>query len=258
MRRRSLFRASNPAMMVVQKSATERGTTAVSRENDATYGGVISKTSALLVTMLAAGFAVAASMLQTGEIVIDWRLILGIILLSFVSVFVVYTKPHLAPLFSFVYAVAQGAYVGMLSLMFSAYFGNNIVPMALIATAGVVLAMLFLFRSGLIKVGSFFRRLMYTLVFSYLLVLIAFLFMSFFAPGFFTGVGMSLYLGIAVFGVLLASLFLLIDYDNIQQAVQSGIDKKYEWMLSLSLVITIVWLYIEMLRIIAILSSRNN
>ncbi len=249
---RGMSRAFNPAMKVANKHA------GVATANLATYGGVIFKISALLVTMVASGLIMAIVLIESGEITLGWGLFLGAFVLSLISIFVVFSKPHLAPLFSFIYAVTQGVYLGAISTLYSLFFGNNIVPMALIATAGVVFAMLFLFRSGLIKVGSFFRRLMYTLVFSYLLVLIAFMFMSFFAPGFFTGVGMSLYLGIAVFGVLLASLFLLIDYDNIQRAIESGIDKKYEWMLSLSLVVTIVWLYVEMLRLIAILSSRNN
>ncbi|MFW5913969.1 MAG: Bax inhibitor-1/YccA family membrane protein, partial [Bacillota bacterium] len=134
-------------------------------------------------------------------------------------------------------------------------YGDMIVPTALVSTGGVFAAMLLLYKSGVITVGPMFRRVLFTMllgiVFTYLFLFIA----GFF--GFFeTALGMDIYLLIVIVSAAVASLFLLIDFDNIKQLVDAGADKQYEWILSLSLVVTVVWLYIELLKLLAILRER--
>jgi uncharacterized YccA/Bax inhibitor family protein len=66
------------------------------------------------------------------------------------------------------------------------------------------------------------------------------------------------YMVIIGISVVLASLFLVIDFDNIQMMIDAGSDARTEWMFALSLLVTIVWLYVELLRLLLILSQRRR
>jgi uncharacterized YccA/Bax inhibitor family protein len=160
-------------------------------------------------------------------------------------------------MFSLIYATAEGIFLGFISALFAYFYGSEIITMALLATFGVLAGMLFLYSTGLIRVGTFFRKAMYSmligLVFASLILMI-----MFWTGGIATQVGYSFYFGIVVLSVIISSLFLLVDFDNITTIVEAGAGKEYEWMLSLGLVVTIVWLYIELLRFIAIISGRRK
>ena len=163
---------------------------------------------------------------------------------------------QLAWIFSLVYATMEGIFLGFISALFAYLYGTDLVMMALLSTFGVLAGMLFLFSTGLIRVGNFFRRVMFSmligLVFAGLI-----LFLMAISGGLQTETGYTFYFAIVLISVIVSSLYLLIDFDNIAQYVNAGAGKEYEWMLSLGLVVTIVWLYIELLRLLAILSRKK-
>lgn len=179
------------------------------------------------------------------------------IAVGFASVLVLMAKPHLAKFIAPVYAVGQGFAVGAISRYYETFF-DGIVLQAAGATLGVLGVMLFLYRSRIIRVTDRLRR---TIVFATLGVMAFYLVsfvMNIFGGGitFFNqpnAIGILFSVGVA----LLAAFNLLLDFDFIERGTKSGLSKDFEWFAAFGLLVTIVWLYLEILRLLAKLQSRN-
>lgn len=242
----------NPLISRVGKTVTG----AQSAAYQASYAGVVMKTTLLFAVMGLSGFYTGYQLMQTGQIQGGIWTLLGSLIGAFIAMMIATLKPRLAPFFSVVYALLEGVVLGAISAIYTLQFGDMIVPTALVSTGGVFLAMLLLYRSGIITVGPLFRRILFTMLVG---IMITYIFM--FIAGFFgffeSALGMDIYLLVVIISAGLAAFFLLVDFDNIKELVDAGADKQYEWVLSLSLVVTVVWLYIELLKILAILSSER-
>ena len=160
------------------------------------------------------------------------------------------------------YAVIEGVFVGTISQVFDNMLGaqyHGVVAQAVIGTLAVFGGMLAAYKTGLIKVNDKFRRMMMFALVGYALVALASLVGAFMGVGGgwgFYGVG-GLGLLLCVFGVGLAAVTLALDFDNIDRAVAAGMPQKYSWLLAHGLIVTLVWLYIEILRLLAILRGDN-
>jgi uncharacterized YccA/Bax inhibitor family protein len=160
------------------------------------------------------------------------------------------------------YAVVEGVFVGTISQVFDNMLGaqyHGVVAQAVIGTLAVFGGMLAAYKTGLIKVNDKFRRMMMFALVGYALVALASLVGAFMGVGGgwgFYGVG-GLGLLLCVFGVGLAAVTLALDFDNIDRAVAAGMPQKYSWLLAHGLIVTLVWLYIELLRLLAILRGNN-
>ncbi len=238
----------NPMMRTVGKQVRSH-----SDEFGASYSGVIMKTTFLLALLALSGLYTAYNLMTTGSIQGGVFTLIGSAIGAFIAAMIATFKPNLAPFFSIVYALLEGVVLGAISGIYTIVYGDMIVPTALMATGGVFVAMLLLYKSGIIRVGPTFRRIMYSLLlgvmFTYLFLFIFSMFGSF-------NMTSNLYLFVVIASAGIASFFLLIDFDNISELVESGADKQYEWVFSLSLILTIVWLYIELLKLLAILRER--
>jgi uncharacterized YccA/Bax inhibitor family protein len=160
------------------------------------------------------------------------------------------------------YAVIEGVFVGTISQVFDNMLGpqyNGVVAQAVLGTLAVFGGMLVAYKTGLIKVNDKFRRIMMFALIGYAVVAVASLIGAFMGVGGgwgFYGVG-GLGLLLCVAGVGLASITLALDFDNIDRAVAAGMPQKYSWLLGHGLIVTLVWLYIEILRLLAILRGDN-
>ena len=125
--------------------------------------------------------------------------------------------------------------------------------MALIGTFGVLAGMLFLYTTGIIRVGPFFKRALFSMMIGILLASVVLFILGLTGSSAFEG----FYIAVVLISVVVSSLYLLVDFDRITHYVQSNAPKEYEWSLSLGLVVTIVWVYIELLRLFAILASKD-
>jgi len=176
--------------------------------------------------------------------------ILGLVL-GLVNAF----KREPSPPLMLAYGLVQGVFLGGISLLFeSAYSG--VVPSAVLATLSAFAAMLVLYKSGRIRVTPKFQRTMLIAVGGYaLFCLVSFgLALAGIDLGLRSGV-MGLLIGAV--GVVLASLSLVLDFDFIDRGVRQGIPARYAWTAAFGLVVTLIWLYIEFLRIFAILQSDD-
>ena len=119
--------------------------------------------------------------------------------------------------------------------------------------------MLFLYGTGIVKVGSKFKKVMFAALISYGLIGIVSLIASLFGVGggwgFYGVSGIGLLLCAA--GVLLASFTLLLDFDAIKEGIAMGLPEKESWRMAFGLELTLIWLYLEILRLLAIVSGRD-
>lgn len=149
------------------------------------------------------------------------------------------------------YAVVEGLFMGAVSQYFNqAYPG--IVGQAVLATLSTFAGMFLAYKFGLIKVTAKFRRIMTMMIFGYFIfaiVNVVFAMVTDTAFGF--GGSGALGIGISLFAVGLASFTLALDFDSIEQAIRSGAPQQYSWLLAHGLIVTLVWLYIEFLRLFA-------
>lgn len=153
-----------------------------------------------------------------------------------------------------VHAVLQGAFLGAISVVFNTYY-DGVVPAAVTATLGTFAGMFMAWKVGFIKVTSKSRRIFGMMAMGYLVFALVNVGMSLAGIGNVYANGGPLAIGISLLGVALASYSLAINFDSIDKAVGAGAPEKYSWLLGHGLVASLVWLYIEFLRLFAILQS---
>ncbi|VTR77643.1 Bax inhibitor-1/YccA family protein [Cellulomonas hominis] len=223
-----------------------------------TYDDVIIKTGgllALLVVVAAATWNLAPGLWPLGAIV---GLVLGL-----VNAF----KRNPSPALITLYTVAQGVFLGGISLAFqnmtvdgtSTGTAEPIVLQAIIATFATFGAALFLFRSGRVRVTPKFTRWLIIAMVGYLAFSVVNLVMSFFVSSDGFGPLRDGPFGILVglFAVGLAAASLIMDFDSIKRGVEQGVPAKFAWSAAFGLIVTLVWLYLEILRILAILRGSD-
>jgi uncharacterized YccA/Bax inhibitor family protein len=161
------------------------------------------------------------------------------------------------------YALLQGLLVGGISRFYQEFVAAsgsdaNIVGQAVLGTAAAFISMLVLYRTGVIKATPRFTKMLLVAMGGYLIIAMASFVAAMFGVGdgwgFRTG-GLGLLLCAA--GVALASFSLILDFDFIEKAVKSGAPERTAWLCAFGLVVTLVWLYLELVRLLAILQGRD-
>ena len=175
----------------------------------------------------------------------------GTLILGFVIAF----KKTLSVPLIVTYAVLEGLFVGSVSEVFNTIY-PGIVVQAVLATLATFAGMLLAYKTGLIKVTDKFRRIVTMMIFGYaIFALVNFGYAVITGTMYgFGGTGI-IGIGISVFAVGLASMTLALDFDAIDYAVRTGAPQRYSWLLAHGLIVTIVWLYIEFLRLLGRLRS---
>ena len=222
-----------------------------------TYSGTITATGVLLVLLI--GAATFGWLNTDTNVAGQWNLptlaIVGIIV-GFICAIVVAFKPGLARILGPIYAIGEGIFLGAISAAFNSN-NSGIVIQAVGATMGVFAVMLFLYKSRIIKVTNRFRRniIMATLGLAafYMVSLVLSLF-GVSVP--FINDATPLGILFSVFAAGLAAMNLALDFDLIERGVKQGWPKQMEWFCAFGLLITLVWLYLELLRLLAKL-QRN-
>lgn len=213
-----------------------------------TISGTINKTGILFLILLL-GASVSWSAPSSG-------LIFGGAIGGFIVAMVTVFKKEWSPITAPIYAALEGLFLGGISLMFEQAY-NGIVYNAIFLTLGTFAAMLIAYRSGLIQVTRKFRMGVIAATGGIALVYFASIILSFF------GINLSLIHGNGLMGigfsliiVGVAALNLVLDFDMIEKGVQARAPQYFEWYTSFGLMITLVWLYIEILRLLAKMQRR--
>jgi len=241
------MRTGNPVL----RDSTFSARQAAGGQAAMTITGTVNKTFVMAVLLLiSAGWVWSHTMTEGGlAAMTPWMIggaIAGLVLVL-VSVF----KPAWSPVTAPLYALAEGLFVGGISALLEMQF-PGLVLQAVGLTFATLVALLVAYRSGLIKVTQNFRLGVVAATGGIFLVYMASWIMGFF------GIQMPYLhesgmvgIGISLFIVVVAALNLVLDFDFIERGAEQGAPRYMEWVGALGLMVTLVWLYIEMLRLLA-------
>ncbi len=227
----------------------------------ASYRGITFKTLTLLLTAAASGFLFIYALIN-GTVPIEsmFGILIGAIIIALIAVLVGTRNVNLAMPAGFIYALSEGILLGTITALIAAYTGDWSIPVtALIGTATIFTVMLFLYSSRIIRVTSRMRRIIYGSLIAALFMMIIYGILSWVAQPFITSItSIGLALGVTGLLIILGAFMLTLDFERAEAIVSGSYDKRYEWIVSIGLMVTIVWLYIEIIRFLLILSSRNR
>ncbi|MFM1767934.1 MAG: hypothetical protein RJA22_463 [Verrucomicrobiota bacterium] len=246
-----MMRTSNPALS--EKAFKDAiGTSG----RPMTLDGTVNKTGILLV------LAVLSALFTWNKFATDpassmaW--VLGGAIGGLVVALVLIFKKTLAPVLAPAYALLEGLVLGGVSAMYNAKF-EGIVLQAVLLTFGTLFALLLAYRARIIRVTENFRLGLFAATGAIALVYLVGFVMSFFGKQIpyihesgMIGIGFSLVV------VVIAALNLVLDFDFIEQGVSQGAPKYLEWYAGFGLLVTLIWLYLEILRLLAKLNGRRN
>lgn len=245
---------SNP--LLTDNAFRNRSYSATDNPEAMTVGGVATIASVMFVALFAAA-GVGWRLVKVGResVEVPTWIYLSVVV-GFVLVLVAHFKPLLSRYIAPVYAIVEGLFVGAISRVYEFQY-SGIVLQAVGATLAVFAVTLVLYRTRIVKVTDRFRRV----VIAATAGLMLFYLVSFLLH--FAGVHISFMrdatpLGIAfsVFAAGLAAFNLFIDFDFIERNAKRGTHREMEWFASLALMVTVVWLYFELLRLFAKLNRR--
>jgi uncharacterized YccA/Bax inhibitor family protein len=181
---------------------------------------------------------------------------------GFILALVMMFKPNWAGYIAPGYAILEGFFIGGISAYFNAVFAvkyPNIILHAVGLTLGVALAMFLLYNFRIINVTNRLRSIIMSATMGIALFYFIVWILSFFGinMGFGPNDGSLLSIGISLFIVGIAAFNLLLDFDAIEQAADMGAPKYMEWYGAFGLLVTLVWLYLEILKLLSKLNSRD-
>ena len=216
--------------------------------------GTVNKTAMSLAVLLVAAMYVwgkgAQGQLPTFWV---WGGVIGGFLVALATTF----KPVWAPYTTPLYAALEGLALGGISYVFEQMY-PGIVAQAVFLTFGTLGALLFAYRSGIIRATENFKLGVFAATGG-----IGLVYLLSFVLGFF-GISVPLIHSSGTFGILfslfvvvIAALNLVLDFDFIEQGAERGAPKYMEWYGAFGLLVTLVWLYLEILRLLAKLQSRD-
>ena len=252
-RRAERSETSNPVIRSAQREASRSEQLATleaglerAAEAPMTVTGAVNKTlilTLLLLVTAAYGFANPSPLVM-------WGGAIG----GLVMVVVGTWKPDTAGWSAPVYALCEGLFVGAVSALY-AYQFDGIILQAVSLTIAVLLSMLGLYQAGVIKVTAKFRAGMFMATAAVAVVYLGAMALSFFGiqvP--YLHEGGTIGIAISCVVLAIASLNLLIDFDNFERGAERGLPAKYEWVFAMGLLVTLVWVYVELLRLLSYLS----
>ena len=250
----ALFKSGNPALN--EKAFTK--SLSISDTETMTVKGTLNKFGILfLMTMATAGLA--WKMVASGVEVTTymWASVFGALGVALVMAFKMEWSAYLAP----VYALIKGFAIGALSAYYNYKFQKvapDIITQAVALTFGVVIAMYFLYRFNIIKATPIFKKVIITATLGiavFYLIAMGLSFANINIPFLHEGSNFGIIFSLVV--VVLAALNLILDFDMIENGVKAGAPKFMEWYCAFGLLVTIVWLYLEILRLLSKFASRK-
>jgi len=250
MRQHLSLRSGNPAL----RADTFGAAGSMTSGDTMTVSGTVNKTAlALVILIVAASYTWNLGVADPRAVTLIWVGMLG----GFVAAMVTVFKKEWAPITTPVYAALEGLALGGISVMFERQY-PGIVSQAIFLTFGTLGALLLAYRSGVIRATENFKLGVAAATGGIFLV-----YLLSFILGFF-GVRIPLIHSSGTFGILfslfvvtIAALNLVLDFDFIEEGSERGAPKYMEWYGAFGLLVTLVWLYLEILRLLAKLQSRR-
>ena len=248
MRRHLSLRSGNPAL----NKNTFKNFTDTSISNQMTIDGTVNKTMLSLIVLFISAYYSWNSFNQS-------LIVIGSVG-GFITALITIFKKHLAMYTVPVYAVFKGLMLGSLSYIFESSY-PGIVNQAVFLTFGIMGALLFAYKTKIINPTENFKLGIFAATGGIAIIYIINFIMSFWGGGIsvMSPNNSSMFsIGFSFFVVIIASLNLVLDFDFIEEAAEAKVPKYMEWYAAFGLLITLIWLYIEILRLLAKLQNRRN
>ena len=239
------MRSGNPVL-------TEKAfSTPIISGNKMTLNGTVNKTFISLLLLVCCAYLTYDEM--------NFTLLIGGAIVGFIVALITVFKKSWAPITVPIYAIAEGFVLGGISFLYNAQY-EGIVSNAIFLTLGILISLLMLYKSGYIKATENFKLGVLAATGGIALVYLANFIMGFFGSsiGVLNPMNSSLLsIGFSLFVVVIAALNLVLDFDFIEKGVENGAPKYMEWFGAFGLLVTLIWLYLEILRLLAKLSNRR-
>lgn len=220
-----------------------------------TLQGTVNKTGLLLIVLVAAASITWRQFNAAGPAVMPW--VIGGAVVGLIFALITSFKPTWSPVTAPLYAGAEGLFLGGLSAMIEARY-PNIAFQAVCLTFGTLFSLLVAYRSGLIRATENFKLGVMAATGGIFVVYMVGWIMSFFGSGIpFIHEGGIIGICFSLFVVVIASLNLVLDFDFIETGVERGAPRYMEWYAAFGLLVTLVWLYVEILRLLSKLRGRD-
>jgi uncharacterized YccA/Bax inhibitor family protein len=243
-----MMRSGNPALS--SKTFENLSTTS---SDVMTLDGAVNKTA------ISMGILLFAAYYTYSNAIMDYILIgfIGGFVVALVTIFKKSWSPVTVP----IYAVLEGLALGGISKMYADAFEPGIVPQAIMLTLGILFALLFAYKTKIIRATENFKLGVFAATAGIGIVYLVSFFMGIFGSGGLPVMDPTnssmLSIGFSLFVVVIASLNLVMDFDFIENGAANGAPKYMEWYGAFGLLVTLIWLYLEILRLLAKLSSRK-
>ncbi|HEY7703942.1 MAG TPA: Bax inhibitor-1/YccA family protein [Acidimicrobiia bacterium] len=252
--------APNPALRSRNPALNSRvfGSVSGTVEETMTVSGTAAKAMLYLVVLLGAATWGWNQVTPLPGGAVRWpSWVIWVSLGAFGAAMVATFVPRIAPLMGAVYSGLQGAAMGAISAIYEIAW-EGIVKQAVLVTLGVMLVTLVAYATGLVKVGPRFRTGVIIATAGIALVYLVGWLWSLFTGGVpFYAQSTSIGIWFSVLVVGLAAFNLLLDFDLIARRSQEGAPKRLEWYAAFGLMVTLVWLYLEVLRLLALTRGRR-
>tara|TARA_B100001142_G_C14308627_1_gene645777 strand:+ start:1173 stop:1904 length:732 start_codon:yes stop_codon:yes gene_type:complete len=243
-----MIRSGNPAL---RKKTFE--SLKITTDEVMTLDGAVNKTA------ISMGILLLAAYYTYSNAIMDYVVIgfIGGFILAIVTIF----KKEWSPITVPIYALLEGLALGGISKIYAEAFEPGIVPQAIMLTLGILFALLFAYKTKIIKATENFKLGIFAATAGIAIVYLISFLMSIFGGGGLPVMDPTnssmLSIGFSLFVVVIASLNLVMDFDFIEEGAANGAPKYMEWYGAFGLLVTLIWLYLEILRLLAKLSSRR-
>ena len=249
-----LFKSGNPTL----SEKAFKNTLYIDQNNSMTVRGTLNKFGFMFLMLMGTAYYSWKEYAGGGDVQsLIWGGAIGGLVIALVIMFKKEWSPYLAPL----YALLEGLFIGAISAYYNDAFATkmpNIIMNAVGLTFGTAISMYFLYSFKIIQATEKFKAIVFTatagIAVFYLIAMVVRMFgveMAFLHEGSLMGIGLSLVV------VAIAALNLILDFDMMERGAEAGAPKYMEWYGSFGLMVTIVWLYLEILRLLSKLSSRK-
>ena len=223
----------------------------ISRDNKMTIEGTVNKTAISLFLLIGAGYLTFNT--------VNLVLLIGCGIGGFILAIITFFKKEWSPITVPIYAVLEGGMLGGISYTYNSLY-DGIVTNAILLTVGILVSLLIAYRSGYIKPTENFKLGIFAATGGIAIVYLINFFMGF------SGSSLGLMsinnaspisIGFSIVVVIIAALNLVLDFDFIEEGAEKGAPKYMEWYGAFGLLVSLIWLYLEILRLLAKLNSRK-
>jgi len=223
-------------------------------EKGMTVEGTVNKVGILLFLLILAAAWVWGLAYNNPGLMIPYLLIgtVG----GLITLLITYFKKDISHITAPIYAILEGFAIGGISALFEGQYPGLVIQ-AVFLTFGTMFGMLLIYKLGLVRVTDNFKRGVIAATFGIMIVYIVSLVLNLFhmPVGFIYSNGI-IGIGFSLFVIIIAALNLVLDFDFIENAASHSLPKYMEWFAAIGLIVTLIWLYLEFLRLLAKLRER--